>query len=58
MLLDLWLQLGDLQLQENVELIEIGLHRCIHIGEASSGYLVSFGLGSSHHLKKQKPEGA
>ena len=54
MLLDLWLQFGHLQLQERVELIEVGFHWRIHLGKASSGHLVSFGLGTDRHVALMK----
>jgi hypothetical protein len=44
MFLDLRLKLGHLRLEEDVEIIEIGLHRFIHFGKTGSGDLVGFRL--------------
>ena len=39
---------------KSVEVIEIGLHRRIHLGKAGSGHLVSFGLVTERHVENMK----
>ncbi len=53
-LLDLRLQLGHLRLQEDVEVVEVRLHRFIDFGKTGGGHFIGLGLGAEGHIVCKK----